>query len=140
MKNMWAPLLSGLLFSLGLGVAGMTEPQNILNFLNIDLRTWSFDLLWVMGGAILVYATLRLLILQKAHPMFEKKFPPAISQKIDDKLIIGALFFGVGWGMTGLCPGPTLVAAFSFNSTAILTLVSMLIGMATARRVMKRYG
>lgn len=102
--------ISGLLFALGLGLAGMTDPNKVLNFLDL-FGAWDPSLALVMGGAILVYAPVSRWLRAKAAPKFGDRFHWPTKQDIDRKLVGGALLFGVGWGLAGYCPGPAIVAA-----------------------------
>src|SRR5881397_3628052 len=97
--------LAGGLFGMGLAVSGMTDPGRVIGFLDV-FGTWDPALLFVMAGAVGVYG-LGMLILRR----FENrnlKLPPSTSSPIDRQLIIGAAIFGVGWGLGGFCPGPSL--------------------------------
>lgn len=118
----------GALFSLGLVLAGMTDPQKIIGFLDFSGH---FDpsLLLVMLGAVLVHGVAYRLISQQPSPLWAKSFslpPPA---RIDTRLILGSGLFGVGWGLAGYCPGPALTSTFAFEPTALAFLGGMIAGM-----------
>lgn len=125
--NRWgflgAAFLSGALFGVGLVVAGMTRPSKILGFLDF-FGEWDPSLLWVMVGAVGVNASVTWKILRRDAPHFLPRFvlPPVVRQRwwtqINGKLLIGAALFGVGWGLSGYCPGPAIVAAPSVLSGA----------------------
>lgn len=132
-----AAFLSGALFGVGLVLAGMTRPSKILGFLDF-FGDWDPSLLWVMGGAVGVNAALTWKILRREAPRFYPKFvvPPVVRKKwwnqIDAKLLIGASLFGVGWGLSGYCPGPAIVAAPSVLGGAPIAGVfgaAMIVGM-----------
>ncbi|RME16813.1 MAG: YeeE/YedE family protein [Bdellovibrio sp.] len=128
-----SPVMVGILFALGLGISGMTEPKNVIAFLDF-LGAWKGDLMFVMGGAIATYMALYKLITQRVkRPLLEKEFSIPSNKKIDRRLIIGASLFGVGWGITGLCPGTGLVGLVTGNKMAVIFVLSMLLGMALGR-------
>ena len=96
---------SGLLFALGLGISGMTSPDKIIGFLALR----DFSLVFVMGGALAVFAIARLFILRRARPLFDARFHLPEQTHIDAQLLGGSALFGVGWGLSGICPGPALL-------------------------------
>lgn len=103
-------LLSGLVFGVGLGIAGMTDPAKILAFLDL-LGHWSPALMAVMGGAIAVHAVgYRFIRNRRAAPRWGTAFHEPTATTIDARLLGGAALFGVGWGITGFCPGPGIVS------------------------------
>lgn len=100
MKNLTA-LVSGLIFGLGLILSGMTDPHKVLGFLDIT-GLWDPSLAFVMGGAVSVAAVV--------FAMAERRNALVRSSAlIDRRLLLGALIFGVGWGLAGICPGPAIV-------------------------------
>ena len=121
-------LLSGLVFGLGLIISGMTNPAKVIGFLDI-FGSWDPSLGLVMGGAISVgilafgYAKSR----SKAILGAPMRLP--IGQKIDMRLLVGALAFGAGWGLAGFCPGPAIVSLISGGSKAWIFTLAMLVGM-----------
>ena len=120
-------LLAGILFGLGLKVSGMTEPANVIAFL--DLGTdWSPALMLVMGTALLVTAVGYRLATRRAAPLFDTAFHAPTATVIDTRLILGSSLFGVGWGIAGFCPGPAIVGAFALDSRALLFVVAYLAG------------
>ena len=124
-------LLAGLLFGLGLGVSGMTNPAKVQNFLDL-FGTWDPSLAFVMGGAIMVTAPgFFLLRKMRGQPLFAEKFQFPSRTDIDAPLLGGSATFGIGWGLGGLCPGPALTALpLSLSSTGSIAVfvVTMLIG------------
>jgi uncharacterized membrane protein YedE/YeeE len=113
--------LSGLVFALGLGLAGMLDPQRVLAFLDLAGPHWDPSLMLVLGAAVGVYAI--------GSPRFTADFP-APSRRLDPNLLTGAALFGVGWGLVGLCPGPALVDLVSGSLDILLFVAAMLAGMA----------
>lgn len=132
MKNISA-LLIGLLFGLGLVVSGMINPNKVLGFLDI-FGDWDASLAFVMGGAVVVTFFGFRWIGQAGKPWFDLTYKiPNLSQ-IDSKLICGAILFGIGWGLVGLCPGPAL-AAFVVEPWALLVFLAGMIGGMTIPRL-----
>lgn len=107
-KHVVASLVSALLFGAGLVVSGMTSPQKVLGFLDV-LGAWDPSLAFVMVGAIGVHALLGRLVRRRRAPLFAERFAATKGGGIDGALIGGAVLFGVGWGLSGICPGPGLV-------------------------------
>ena len=125
MKHLSA-LLIGLLFGLGLIVSGMVNPAKVLGFLDL-FGDWDPSLAFVMGGAVVVTFFGYRWIGRAGKPWFDIKFQFPSATNIDARLVTGAILFGVGWGLVGLCPGPAL-AAFLINPWALLVFGSGLLG------------
>lgn len=128
---------AGLVFALGLGVAGMTKPSKVLAFLDVS-GAWDPALAFVMVGAIGVHASLLWLGRRRTAPLIAPAFEPRTLQRVDRRLVIGAALFGVGWGASGFCPGPALVSLVSFSPSTWLFVASMLAGMAVVRLLLGR--
>jgi uncharacterized membrane protein YedE/YeeE len=120
--------MAGLLFALGLGLAGMTRPSKILAFLGIG-PGWDGSLLLVMAGGIAVYAVAYRFIVRRKAPLLESAFAIPAHSPIGARLLVGAAIFGVGWGLAGFCPGPAIVAAGHGSAQAAVFVVAMFIGM-----------
>ncbi|QED29840.1 YeeE/YedE family protein [Microvenator marinus] len=119
-------LVSGALFSVGLVLAQMTKPERVIGFL--DVANWDPTLVFVMGGAVIVYAVLFRLIMKRPKPFVAPKFAVPTNRTIDKKLVAGSALFGIGWGMAGFCPGPGLVSLAS-GMSALTFVIAMLSGM-----------
>jgi uncharacterized membrane protein YedE/YeeE len=133
MKVNIAALVSGFLFAIGLGVSGMTLPSKVMHFLDVT-GDWDPSLACVMLGACIVYAVLSRVILRRSAPVFASKFiVPSKSARVDRNLVVGAAIFGVGWGIGGICPGPSIVILASRAPEAIAFFACMLIGMYVSR-------
>lgn len=120
-------LASGILFGVGLIVSQMVNPAKVLNFLDIA-GDWDPTLAFVMGGAVLVSALLFPVVLKREHPMFAARFYLPARRDIDWRLLTGAVLFGIGWGMAGLCPGPALTALASGLPPVIGFVAAMAVG------------
>ena len=127
-KHGLGPFFGGILFSLGLGISGMTEPSKIIAFLDI-FGDWDATLIFVMAGAVGVNGILHRFITKKPFPLFDSKFYLPTRMDVDRRLIVGSAIFGVGWGVTGLCPGPGIASLSSGNLYAFSFVGSMLFGM-----------
>ncbi len=103
-----ATLLSGLIFGLGLILAGMANPQKALAFLDIS-GAWDPSLALVMGGAIAIALPAFALAAKRNRSLLGQPINLPASRVIDKQLILGSIAFGIGWGMAGICPGPALV-------------------------------
>lgn len=129
--------LSGLLFGIGLIVSGMANPAKVLNFLDI-FGHWDPSLAFVMGGAVLVTLVGFRIVSKRANPVLLPSFQLPTRQDIDKPLIVGAILFGLGWGIGGYCPGPAWTALSAFAPGTLVFLVAMLIGMSLATIFKKR--
>ena len=143
---MKAPLLrngaafgSGLVFALGLGVAGMTRPSKVIGFLDLFGR-WDASLAFVMGGAVLFGLVSFALILRRASPVLVSRFALPARHGLDARLFFGSLLFGAGWGLAGVCPGPALVAVVSGKGPFPAFVAAMAIGLFAADRLFPERG
>lgn len=127
-----ASLLLGLLFGSGLTLAGMINPQKVQDFLDFN-GAWDASLLLVLGGALLVTFITYPRILRRSRPILGPRFHLPTATAVDGKLVLGAALFGVGWGLSGFCPGPALVALATGSRSALVFVVAMLLGMALYR-------
>jgi uncharacterized membrane protein YedE/YeeE len=129
-----AAALAGLVFGLGLSIAGMIDPAKVLNFLDLT-GTWDPSLAFVMGGGVIVaFVGFRLLRGRRA-PLFDDTFRWPTRRDINARLVIGAALFGVGWGLVGLCPGPAVAALALDPLYAAVFVAVALAGMAVVRRI-----
>lgn len=128
--------LSGLLFGLGLTVSAMVNPAKVVGFLDL-FGNWDPSLALVMAGGLAVTIPAFQLILKRDKPLLESRFFLPTSKDIDRKLIGGAVLFGVGWGIAGLCPGPALTSLVTLNGSIWLFVAAMLGGMVFHRTVLE---
>ncbi|MEZ4454031.1 MAG: YeeE/YedE family protein [Nannocystaceae bacterium] len=130
----------GVVFALGLGVSGMTDPARVQGFLDVA-GAWNPSLMLVMVGAIAVHlAGYRLLVRRRVRPLFGERFALPSLRTVDRRLLAGAALFGVGWGLAGLCPGPALVSLVTASSSIAIFVAMMLVGMGLHSAVHRRRG
>lgn len=120
-------LLLGTLFGVGLALSDMMNPARVIAFLDLT-GNWDPTLLFVMGGALLVSFPLHHLLRQKSGATYGGAFPQGPPTKIDRPLMLGATLFGIGWGMSGICPGPALAQLAVPSLNGFLFLGSLLAG------------
>ena len=131
MKNFLVPSICGIIFSIGLVLAGMTNPSKIMGFLNI-FGNWDPSLIFAMGGAIIiVIPTFYLSVKRMEGPLLNKKqgFNIQIDKEIDRSLVIGSIIFGMGWAMVGFCLGPAIAALTLIDGNVFIFFIAMSIGM-----------
>ena len=132
-----AVLISGLLFGAGVTISGMVNPMKVLNFMDI-FGHWDATLIFVMGAALAVTLPGYQMIFKRKAPLFEANFKLPLKKSIDTKLLAGAALFGLGWGISGFCPGPA-VASVVFGRTESLTFViAMAVGMIVTKQIQNR--
>ncbi|PRP69041.1 hypothetical protein BUE93_20075 [Chromobacterium amazonense] len=129
MKRMVSAALAGLIFGIGLIVAGMANPAKVLAFLDISGR-WDPSLALVMAGAIAVALPAFAWAKRRERSLLGEDIQLPTARDADRRLLIGSLVFGMGWGLAGICPGPALVLAGSGLADGLLFLLAMLAGMA----------
>lgn len=137
-KNILAFIFGGV-FALGLIISGMSNPAKVQNFLDI-FGTWDASLAFVMIGAILVAFIPFQNVLRREYPQtifLEPIMLPSNSQ-IDAKLITGAVLFGIGWGIAGICPAPSLTLIGLGHYQVLYFIVAMLVGMLIHRQIFER--
>ncbi|RYM10480.1 DUF6691 family protein [Sphingobium cupriresistens] len=100
-------LVGGLLFGAGLALSGMADPSRVTGFLDL-FGVWDPTLAFVMAGAILPMAIAWQVQRRVPRALSGDAFCVPQTRKFDARLVVGALLFGVGWGLTGICPGPAI--------------------------------
>lgn len=134
MKPALTALAAGALFALGLGISGMTQPAKVQGFLDVTGR-WDPTLAFVMLGAVAVHFVLYRLVRRRCAPLFAERFDVPTRRDLTLRLAAGAALFGVGWGLSGQCPGPAITNLATGASTALVFVGAMALGMALHRRV-----
>jgi uncharacterized membrane protein YedE/YeeE len=127
MGKLFSVLAAGLLFGLGLAISGMTHARKVLGFLDIT-GEWDPSLLLVLGGAVGVSAVAFHLILRRTAPVLEPAFRLPSVKDIDGPLVVGAAIFGIGWGISGYCPGPAIASLAAPNWETWVFIPAVLLG------------
>ncbi|TCJ16865.1 YeeE/YedE family protein [Rubrobacter taiwanensis] len=130
-------LISGVIFGLGLAISGMANPAKVVGFLDF-FGDWDPTLALVMGGALLVAIPAFRLILRREGPVLGGGFDLPARRDIDGRLVGGAALFGLGWGISGFCPGPAVVALSSGVGAVFVFVGAMVAGMALYSLVAQR--
>lgn len=121
-------LLAGLLFGAGLLISGMTDPANVLGFLDV-FGAWRPQLALVMGAAVLVAAPAFLFVRRQNRDLLGDPVDLPDRRRIDKPLLAGAAIFGVGWGMSGICPGPGIVLLATGSWMVFVFMGAVIVGM-----------
>ncbi|PPR78407.1 MAG: hypothetical protein CFH01_01013 [Alphaproteobacteria bacterium MarineAlpha2_Bin1] len=130
-------LLCGIVFGLGLAISEMVNPIKVKSFLDIT-GNWDPSLILVMISSItFTFISLNLFIKRLKKPIFSPKFYLPLNSKVDLKLIFGSTLFGIGWGLVGFCPGPSLAALSDGNLNTIYFVLSMIFGILAYRVTQK---
>ena len=132
MKRILAALVSGAIFGFGLSLSQMTNPNKVLGFLDIA-GSWDPSLAFVIMGALAVAFIAFRWILKRPRPMFDEQFHVARKTLIDKPFLFGAMIFGIGWGMSGYCPGPAVAGLGLGNPESFVMVVSIYLGFLAQR-------
>ncbi len=131
MKAIFA-LITGLVFGTGIAFSGMMDPAKVINFFDV-VGTWDPSLIFVMGGALVVtFVGYRLAWLRKT-PLLDERYHIPASNLVDLKLIGGSALFGIGWGISGFCPGAAIPALGTGRWEVVLFIASVIIGFVLRR-------
>lgn len=128
MKNNLFALIAGLIFGLGLLLAGMANPAKVLAFLDVT-GLWDPSLAFVMLGGIAVSALAFAYARTRQTSLLQLPLQLPTAHTIDLRLILGSLMFGIGWGQAGICPGPALVLLGAGSMQGLWFVGAMLLGM-----------
>lgn len=125
-------LLAGILFGLGLTVSQMVNPEKVKNFLDI-FGNWDPSLAFVMLGALVIFGMGFLLLIRgRTHSLFGDRINQKSNHSLTPSLFVGAIIFGLGWGITGLCPGPAIANLSTGNIKIVVFIIVMILGMKTS--------
>ena len=134
MKNHLTAFGTGLLFAVGLGIGGMTQPAKIIGFPDIT-GNWAPALLLVMAGGVTVFFLMHRLSVGRGRPLMAGRFVIPEMKRIDVPLISGAAIFGAGWGLGGFCPGPALTSLSTGALPVLVICAGMAVGMALVEAI-----
>lgn len=134
MKPVISAVIAGALFALGLAISGMTDPAKVTGFLDVT-GAWDPSLAFVMAAAVAVHLPLVRLARQRHSPMFGATFHWPSTHEIDAKLVVGSAIFGVGWGLSGYCPGPALTSLVAGGVPLLAFAGAMLAGLLVTRAI-----
>lgn len=132
MLRILASLVCGLLFGLGLAVSQMINPAKVIGFLDVT-GNWDPSLALVMLGAVSVMGIARLFILRRPAPLLDRRFHLPRETAIDMRLIGGAAVFGIGWGLSGFCPGPAIASIGLGDPKVVVFVLAIGVGSALYR-------
>ncbi|CCM75298.1 YeeE/YedE family protein [Rhizobium mesoamericanum] len=132
-----ASILCGVLFGIGLVVSDMVNPARVLAFLDVA-GDWDPSLAFVMGGALIPSSLAYAIKRYRSRPAFDTEFHVPTSRSIDARLVFGAGLFGLGWGLVGLCPGPSIASLVTGRSEAVLFAAAMVAGMFAYQIIQSR--
>jgi uncharacterized protein len=129
--------ISGLLFGAGVTISGMVNPMKVLNFMDMA-GPWDPSLVLVMGAGLVVTLIGYQLTFKRNAPLLAPSFKLPTLTKIDAQLLAGAALFGLGWGLSGFCPGPAVASLIFGKVESFMFVGAMAIGMIAAMHFQKR--
>jgi uncharacterized membrane protein YedE/YeeE len=132
------PLLCGALFGAGVCISGMVRPSKVLAFLDFG-GAWDPSLLLVMAAALALHVIAWRLIKNRRAPRFGTAYPGPPSPVIDAKLVGGAALFGIGWGISGYCPGPAILSLLSGATSSLVFVAAVTVSMVIYDRLSQRH-
>ena len=132
MPQVFAALLAGILFGIGLTVSQMINPEKVLSFLDF-FGAWDPSLALVMVGAVGVSAVVFRLALKQPRPVLASAFQVPSRSDVDNRLIAGGVIFGLGWGLVGWCPGPAIASLALAQVESFIFVAAMIAGMLLYR-------
>ncbi|WP_295801291.1 YeeE/YedE family protein [uncultured Microbulbifer sp.] len=137
-KATLSAFVSGLIFSFGLLLSGMANPEKVLGFLDL-FGAWDPSLALVMGGAIAVGLPTFTLAKKRQTAVLGGEMHLPAKRKTDKRLVLGSLVFGIGWGLAGFCPGPGIVATGALKTGGLIFVLAMVAGMLAFRWLESRH-
>jgi uncharacterized membrane protein YedE/YeeE len=129
--------IAGLIFGLGLLISGMANPAKVQNFLDL-VGTFDPSLIFVMLAAVVVTFLGYRLVLRRERPVLAERFSLPTAKEINARVIAGPALFGIGWGLSGICPGPAITSLALLAKGTLVFVSAMLIGIWLARLLMQR--
>lgn len=130
-------IVSGIVFGAGLALSGMVNPMKVQNFLDF-FGSWDPTLAFVMGAGLIVTFFGYRAVMKMPKPLYGDRFHLADTSVIDGRLLAGAALFGLGWGLTGLCPGPAIASLVFGLWPSVLFVAAMAVGMLLVHGLLSR--
>jgi uncharacterized membrane protein YedE/YeeE len=127
MKSTLVSFISGVIFAVGLGIGGMTQPAKVIGFLDFS-GNWDPSLAFVMLGAIGVHSLFYRVLSNRSSSCLSSAISLPRRREIDSRLIGGSVIFGLGWGIAGFCPGPALTSLASGSVSVVIFAAGMIAG------------
>jgi uncharacterized protein len=127
MKQLAVAFVAGIVFAVGLGISGMTDPGRVLGFLDVAGH-WDPSLAFVMAGAIGVHLGPAQWALRARRPLWADAFVLPARTAVDGRLLAGSILFGIGWGIAGYCPGPAIVNLAAPSRPLLAFVAAMVLG------------
>lgn len=137
MKQNLMTLFCGIIFGIGLSLSHMIDPNKVLSFLDI-FGNWDPSLIFVMLGALVVAFVSFKLILKRPAPIWVESFHISRKSSVDKPLILGAAIFGIGWGMSGYCPGPAVAGLGLLSMESVFMVTAIYLGFIAYQRFFER--
>ena len=134
MKN-FVYLIAGAIFGFGLSLSGMINPLKVKEFLSVGFSDWNPALIFVLGAAVPLYLIAFLYLRRRQTTLNGTEFKHPVPRPVDKKLVVGAILFGVGWGIAGICPGPALVHVAFLDMNFVIFIATMIAGFELQRRL-----
>jgi uncharacterized membrane protein YedE/YeeE len=138
MRDTLVGFLCGLIFGFGLLISGMMQPTKVLGFLDLFGGAWDPSLAVVMAAALIVAAAGYALARRQGRPLFTAQSLWPTARQVDGPLVTGAILFGIGWGLVGLCPGPAIENLATGSVRVLVFVVAMAAGMLLQRAWQQR--
>ncbi len=130
-------LISGVVFGIGLALGGMLDPSKVAGFLDI-FGVWDPSLAFVMGGGVMVNLIGYQMISRRGRPVCDTRFHLPETKTITLPLVAGSVIFGIGWGVTGLCPGPALASTLINKETGVSFILAVIAGLVVGKIMLKQ--
>ncbi len=131
--------LAGVLFGAGLLVSRMYDPQRVLSFLDVAGH-WNPALAFTLFGAIIAASPAFWYVRTKKQDLRRRPVELPDRSKIDRPLIVGSAIFGIGWGLSGICPGPSLLLLTGLSLPALVFAVGVIAGLLSVKLITRRSG
>ena len=133
-KILIAYLFSGIVFGFGLSLSEMINPARVIAFLDVT-GVWDPTLMMVMLSTLSITFPLFHFVLKLEQPLFANAFSLPSKKDLDKRLIIGAILFGIGWGLAGFCPGPAIAGLATLSSEVVIFVFAMFFGYLIASKI-----